>query len=166
MRFLKLILFSVVFLFLLLTAMGLLFPSNVLVSRAIDMQASAETAQAHVGTLTAWNGWLEGMDKAVFNDKKNNIAQIGNHTVELLSNKNGEVIAKWIGKDGSEMLSTMRIIQHESSPNTTTIQWQFEEEIGWLPWERFGSMMHDKILGAMLEKNLANLKSYIEQSNK
>lgn len=166
MKFLKLILFSAVFLFLLLTAMGLLFPSKVLVSRAIDMQSSVESTLAHLSTITAWNGWLEGMDKAVFSEKKNNIAQIGNHTVELLSSKNSEVVAKWKGKDGSEMLSTMRIIEHESSPNTITVQWQFEEEIGWLPWERFGSMMHDKILGAMLEKNLSNLKNYVEDLNK
>jgi hypothetical protein len=45
------------------------------------------------------------------------------------------------------------------------VQWQFEQKVKWYPWERLGSMMNDKILGTMMEKNLNNLKALVEKTN-
>jgi hypothetical protein len=57
----------------------------------------------------------------------------------------------------------MRLIG-DSLQKVTVVQWQFEQKIKWYPWEKFGSMMNDKILGTMMEKNLGNLRKLIERN--
>jgi hypothetical protein len=45
----------------------------------------------------------------------------------------------------------------------TVVQWQFVQEVNWYPWERFSSMMNDRIIGTLLEKNLNQLKKTVEE---
>ncbi|MEB3088255.1 hypothetical protein VJJ19_07440, partial [Parvimonas sp. D4] len=62
---------------------------------------------------------------------------------------------------GKPQISTMRVI-YQPQQGVTIVQWQFEQSIGWLPWEKLGSIMNDKILGPMMEKNLDQLRRLIE----
>jgi thiamine kinase-like enzyme len=49
--------------------------------------------------------------------------------------------------------------------HVTVVQWQFQQRLSWYPWEKLGSIMNDKIIGPMMEKNLGNLKKIVEKTN-
>src|SRR6478672_236613 len=57
MRIVKLVLISAVILFLLITALSLLLPSHVRISRAIDISASKEKIIPFVADLQEWKKW-------------------------------------------------------------------------------------------------------------
>jgi hypothetical protein len=69
-----------------------------------------------------------------------------------------QVIANWVGQKSIQKME-LNIIKGNDE---TTIQWQFTEKIGWLPWQRFGSMLNEKLLGPTMEQGLEKLKQLIQ----
>ena len=62
MRIIKLGLISAVFLFLVVTAISLLLPSTVNISRAIDVNAPFDTVYTNLNDLSNWKKWIAGYD--------------------------------------------------------------------------------------------------------
>lgn len=158
MRFLRLVLISLLLLFVLASLIGLLLPSVVLVSRAVDIMAPRDSIARYAGDINGWKYWITGMDDTsvhVYSPRK---AKLGNTEVSILSVTDSSVVSEWVPSKGIPQTATMRLI---SAPgrNTTIVQWQFVQKLKWYPWERLGSMMNDKILGKMMEENLNKLKS-------
>jgi hypothetical protein len=48
--------------------------------------------------------------------------------------------------------------------NQTIVQWYFDFNVGWYPWEKFGSIIFDKQLGPPMEKSLDELKKLCESN--
>ena len=90
-------------------------------------------------------------------------ADLAGTMVDITNVTDSTIVSSWITKKGSFQTSTVRVIG-AASQNITIVQWQFEQKLKWYPWERLGSMMNDKILGTMMEKNLNNLKSLVEKN--
>jgi hypothetical protein len=44
------------------------------------------------------------------------------------------------------------------------VQWYFDINLRWYPWEKFGSIVFDKQLGPPMEKSLGNLKKLLEKN--
>ena len=65
MRYIKLVLFSVIILFLLMTAISLLFPSTVIVSRAVNISRPKDSVFTYIKDMNGWKQWIDGMDKPV-----------------------------------------------------------------------------------------------------
>src|SRR5882762_332280 len=59
MRFIKLALISVVVLFALLTGIASLLPSQVRISRAVDISAPPATIYPKLGDIKTWDSWNE-----------------------------------------------------------------------------------------------------------
>ncbi|MEX6687755.1 SRPBCC family protein [Danxiaibacter flavus] len=160
MRLIKLAVISFVVFFILLTAMGSLFPSNVLVSRAVDISASPDSIRAYIDDYQKWNEWMEGAKESEYKVTSSDSVKAfyGNVIITLIKKEPNKWQHRWkAGK--SIQLSSIQII---SSGSVSTVQWQFEEHVKWYPWEKIGSMMNDKILGGNMEKSLANLKKIVE----
>lgn len=163
MRFIKLAIISFVVLFILASCIGLLLPGKVLVSRAIDIQRSTDTILPLVNNLKSWIQWIEGMDQPSVKIINEQAANLNGVEVRLIQSNNKQVITEWKLKSGNMQISTINLIEQPN--NITTVQWQFEQSLKWYPWERLGSMMNDKIIGTMMEKNLLNLKKTSEREN-
>lgn len=163
MRFIKLAIISFVVLFILASCIGLLLPGKVLVSRAIDIQRSTDTILPLVNNLKSWIQWIEGMDQPSVKIINGQAANLNGVEVRLIQSNNKQVITEWKLKSGNMQISTINLIEQPN--NITTVQWQFEQSLKWYPWERLGSMMNDKIIGTMMEKNLLNLKKTCEREN-
>ncbi len=163
MKFLKLALISIVILFCVATAIGLLFPSVVFVSRAIDINAPKDTIQKYVGDINNWHTWIQGMNNKAVEIVSPTKANLAGTWVNIDSSVNYTIFSSWKGKDGTIQQSIIRIIQHDNSPKAV-VQWEFAQKVKWYPWERLSSMLTDKITGSMVEKNLSNLKRFIEKS--
>lgn len=164
MKLLKLGLISLVLLFLLATGMGMLLPSKVLVSRAVNIKVPANEVVATVGDMNQWPFWVEGMKDPSVNIESPISAQVGKSKVTIAEKTDSSVISTWITQKGKPQISTIRII-YQPQQQLSVVQWQFEQSIGWLPWERLGSIMNDKILGPMMEKNLDQLRLHLEAKN-
>lgn len=160
MRLIRFAFISALILFALATAIGLLLPSRVIVSRAVDIAAEPEKVRQFTHGIDRWKTWVAGMGDTSVHVYTAADAQIGNNRVTTQLQNDSTYVTIWTGRSGSSQTSTMRIIPLGS---ITTVQWQFEQHIGWMPWERLGSMMNDKILGVMMEQNLSTLKSVTEQ---
>lgn len=163
MRFLKLIIASLVILFILASLIGLLLPSKVLVSRAINVNEYRDSVMPHVNDIRQWKSWIEGMDDTSVNIHSATHASLGTTDVVIKGQTDSTVISDWTPRKGASQLATLYLIGN-STQKLTVVQWQFEQQLKWYPWERLGSIMNDKILGTMMEKNLNKLKVLVEGS--
>ena len=162
MRFLKLALFSIIFLFIGITGLGLLFPSTVVVSRATDIVAPKDSILTYLSNINQWKQWVEGMKNEAVIITSPTEANLVGTTVSITSIKNYTVQSVWTGKKGTVQQSTIQIYQDAASPKAV-VHWQFVQNLKWYPWDRLSSMMNDKIMGEQLEKNLANLQKVCER---
>lgn len=161
MRAIKLGLISAVVLFVLATLLGFLFPSTVLVSRAVDINSAKAPVYAMATDLRRWTEWVAGMKGPTVKVNSATNAQLGNTTVKVIAITDTSLVTIWELANGDKQESTMRFINNPQQP-MTVVQWQFVQQLKWYPWERFSSMMNDKIIGTMIEKNLLTLKQLNE----
>ena len=162
MRVIKLAFISVLVLGLLATCIGFLFPSTVVVSRAIDIKSYKQPIYLLVSDLRKWKPWVDGMDNPNVIVYDSVSAMLGNTAVIITSLTDTTVVSSWKNNSSSDQVSTIRLIGDSSTKNTI-VQWQFVQQVKWYPWEKFSSMMNDKIIGTLIEKNLANLKQVVER---
>lgn len=164
MKLIRFIFISIVILFIVITAVSLLFPSTVVVSRAIDISAPKDSVLQYIANIQKWNSWIEGMNDASVTVYSSNKAQLNKTTVKIDSIKNDQVFTSWIGSNGRSMQSVLQIIvSSNNNASFLTLHWQFVQQVHWYPWEKFASLMNDKILGTMMEKNLVHLKDCAEK---
>lgn len=161
MKLLKLGLISLVLLFALATAIGALLPSKVLVSRAVNIKAPITQIHAEINNIENWKNWVEGMNDTTVRIKSAQEAVIGRSEVRITQVSDTMVVSEWISPQKKKQISTIRLL-YQPQQAVTIVQWQFEQSVGWLPWEKLGTMMNDKILGPMMEKNLEQLRQYLE----
>lgn len=162
MNLLKLFLISVVFLFIIISSIGILLPSTVLVSRATNILATKDSIIGYIKNIEQWKGWLEGMQQTTVKINSSTSADLAGTTVIINFISDSLIISTWTSQKGNVQTSTIRMIG-DSLKKITVVQWQFEQKLKWYPWERLGSIMNDKIMGSMMEKNLNNLKLLIEK---
>lgn len=162
MRVIKLSIISGVVLFLLATSISLLFPSVVVVSRAIDIKSYKKTVYPLVSDIRNWQQWIEGMNGSTVKVYSAGSAKLGNTNVEIISLTDTTIVSIWKSEQSAQQESTIRLIT-DSLQKTMVVQWQFVQKLNWYPWEKFGSMMNDKIIGTMIEKNLLSLKQIAEK---
>lgn len=160
MKLLKLAAISLVCLFALATAIGALLPSKVLVSRAVNINAPAAKILAAINDIRQWKNWVQGMNDGSVHINSAHEAVIGKSTVRIVQVSDSIIVSEWISPQHKKQVSTIHLID-QPQQNLTIVQWQFEQAVGWLPWEKLGTIMNDKILGPMMEKNLEQLRQYI-----
>jgi len=163
MRLFKLAAISIVIIFIVLTLIGSMFPSNIVVSRAADISQNADSVKKYIDNFDQWNNWMEGAKnsdyKVVAKDSAH--AYFGTVIITLLSKKNNTWNHEWKSKSFTQA-STFQIIAKNAE--SCTVQWQFVQHVNWYPWEKIGSIMTDKIIGTSLEKSLDNLRSLAEKN--
>lgn len=160
MRIVKLIIISVIVLFLILTAFAFLLPSQIRISRATDITVAAQFIRPQLQNLKEWENWNEYI-KAL--PKKNSTSDsISSKELSVILSNSGKELIKttWRQQNGKTFPGIFRLVEHGS---VTTVQWYFEFKINWYPWEKFGSIIYDKQLGPYMEKSLNNLKRLLEK---
>jgi hypothetical protein len=151
MRVIKLGFISAVVFFILFTLGGLLLPSHNIVSRAVNIKAKPASILPLVQNKSAWHLWIEGMDSTTLNKRQQ---------VQIVAVSDSLVVANW--KTAEANYTTKFRFIYNPGQAVTIVQWQFEQEVKWYPWERISSLMNDKILGTLMEKNLAKLQMVVE----
>ena len=161
MKAFKLLVISIIVLFLVMTLISALIPSTVRISRAIDINASPERIHAELADLnkwTAWNAFIQNMDeKKLYRDS----ILGGTLAVRKTRSTPDEVVTTWneVKKDRS-FTAGFNLIPHGS---TVTLQWYFDFHFKWYPWEKFSSIVYDGQVGAPMQESLNKLKTITEQ---
>jgi hypothetical protein len=162
MRFLKLAIISAVVFFGLATLFSLLLPSNVIVSRAIDLQAPADSVHTYITNVDSWDEWIQNADSSEFTTDHNKHILINTTSVNIVSATSKKIETEWVVGNGTPMRGEFNFITQEGS-NYFTLQWSFSYHVKWYPWEKFASILSDKALGPFMEVSLDNLKRNTEQ---
>jgi hypothetical protein len=161
MRIIKLGIISVIVLFLILTAMSSLLPSQILVSRAVDVRGQVPHIKEQLFRLQNWQQWMsDAKGQKGTHSFRSDTLFIGGSIIKPVSGTDSTFITSWT--PGQEILSTFRIINHRSPDSLVTIQWQMEQDVQWYPWQKFASITKDEIWGGAMEKSLDNLKTILE----
>ena len=167
MRFLKLILISILVLFVVTTFVFALFPSDIRISRVLNIHSSKEKIAGVIVNLNTWTDWNE-----FFNDSssgksfstpdfgKGAYIQSGSLRAAILNDSRDSIKTSWTPKNKQPFNGGFNIIQADRE--NMIVEWYFDFHFRWYPWEKLGSMYYDKQLGPLMEKSLINLKSYIE----
>lgn len=163
MRFIKLLIVSIVLLFGLVTGISLFMPSHVLVSRAINISAPKDSILPYLNNIDQWSKWVDGMNQPEVKVYDSLHADLAGTNVNITAITDSTIISNWQSKNGMIQLATLHLIAAPSQ-QLTIVQWQFEQQLHWYPWEKFGSIMNDKIIGTLMEKNLNNLKKVVEKN--
>ena len=165
MRIIKLGIISIIFFALLITGFSLFFPSNIRISKAIDINASKDTVLLQISNVENWKHWFPGVDSAeliIENGKVKGISTINKQQLIINEITDSTVLAvtKTSGlKDGESGW----IFFSSSVPNTITVQWYMDFHLHWYPWEKFSSLLLEKRYGPMMEIGLGNLKKLMEK---
>ena len=167
MRLIKLGVISILILFLLVTGIGLLFPSVAKVSRAIDINAPVDSVYKVLSDFRYWPLWMDGLNNQTpelltgTTTGRNATVKFGNNTISFEELDSNSIKTVWIGTNRNKQEGNFRLISNPQK-TLTTVNWYFIEQLNWYPWERFASMMNDNILGPTMEKSLENLKQLSE----
>lgn len=167
MRLVKLALISIVFFFLLLTGISLLLPSAANISRAIDINAPADTVYNYINDISNWKYWY-----ADYNSSKTFVSSATTGKGAMLTmNKTsvtiaevlpGKIKAVWQRGKSNPLPAEFDFITNNGASNVT-LQWQFTQKVKWYPWQKFSSIASHKIIGSFMEKSLENLKREVEK---
>lgn len=166
MRFIKLALISFVVLFLVITAISLLLPSTVNVSRAIDINAPIDSVYNNINDLSKWKNWYANYDSSnvTYSGKtagEGSAITMNKTTVTILRSNPDQIQTLW--RSGTKSLEGDFNFFHQQNSSQISVQWLFTQHVRWYPWEKFASIVSDKVMGPVMEKSLNNLKKVIEK---
>lgn len=163
MRIVKLVLISAVVLFGIILLISLLLPSQVRISRAIDISAPPAKIYALAADIQQWDKWNEYVRVYQHRVTGSDVLRADDITISITGKTDSLVTAEWLQPSGYKFGSGFAIITGNEGRGHTTVQWYFDFHVKWYPWEKFQSIVYDEQLGPVMEKSLANLKKMAEE---
>lgn len=169
MRFIKIAFGGLLVLFVLLTLIGLLMPSSVTVLRSVEINAPEDSVRNYTNNIVNWRYWINGADTAYFKqittstNIKNAQVMLGNYTITIAEIDPKFITTIWKGSAGNQQVNRLQL--YSNAANSTLVNWSFQQQLKWYPWERLSAMLHDKVFGPSMEFSLAKLKQVCEGNN-
>jgi len=160
---LKLILGSLIIFSLVILFLFALFPSDISISRIVQINSQQETVRRKIIDLKEWKTWNEMLLTQFSGINPNDqfdsaFMKRGNVSVEILSAGRDTILTRW--KNGQRSFTGNYILTRMDGQ--TVLEWSLHFHINWYPWEKLASMFYDKQLGTMMENSLLKLKNELE----
>ena len=156
MRLIKLGLLSVFFLFLVVTAISLLIPPEIRISKAINIYGQTDSIFSLINDTSKWKQWHP--------------AFIPNDSLEvfpalhiLKKSQNDSELVMHLQQLGKPVVINGWKIYKYSNVDSLTLQWYMDFHLKWYPWKKFGSLFFEKTYGVMMEQGLDSLKKKVEK---
>ena len=151
MRIIKLGFISFVIIFIIITLISLLFPSEIRVSRATNLPNQRDSIFYLLLHERTWHpAYLDSASAEQMSKlEKNMVEQTDSTLVYTLQ------------QSGRKRVSNGWKIYGNNSSDSLTLQWYLDFKLGWYPWEKFSSLFYEKTYGAMMERGLSNLKKQL-----
>lgn len=169
MRFVKFFIFALVSLFLVFTALSLLFPSHLRVTRVINVSTDKAKTLRVISDIQTWDHWNRFVQNPELTNKKFEPAAPGRGyfssdqmTIRLSDLDTTGVALLWDLKHGKQYPGGIDLFY--INRDSLTVQWYFDLNFRWYPWEKLGAFVYDRKLGPVMEESLDSLRSYLEKS--
>jgi len=170
MRLVKLVLICIVVLFGVTTIVFILFPSQIRVSRVITVAASKIRIAQTINDFSTWDKWNQfirgpGLTNKSISSPSNGVGAFINADQARITNSGtsrDSIRTRWQQPNGKGFYSSFNLVQQEG--NKVVIQWYFDFQSKWYPWEKLGAMFYDKQMGPLMEESLINLKHLVENN--
>lgn len=168
MKFIKLALFSIISLFLLISLIGLLFPSQVTVIRGVTINVPRDSVYPMLGNINQWPKWLFDSSKDVKllspNSRgKGASVQVGHSKITITHDSAYYIESTWQSTRSNPQICGWNLTPDQHNPGTH-LEWSYTQHLDWYPWERVGAVLNEKILGPSMDSSLARLKNRLEQA--
>jgi len=166
MRIARFIIISVVVLFIIITIISLFIPSNVRISRGIQIGSSKDSVMSQISEVANWKNWYPGADTLQFYYQNNTIKGLvlderKMRYLVIRAKKSDEITAEYVLTNKKIPTGWLMVANAES--NSVTIQWYMDFHLHWYPWEKFSSFMFEKVYHPQLQQGLDNLKRFLEK---
>jgi hypothetical protein len=138
------------------TAISLLIPSHIRISKAINIHSDEEAIFALIRDTTQWKQWHPAF---IQNDSTPEFPAI--HIIQK-SESDSEIVMHLQQSGKPEVVNGWKIYQYPNV-DSLTLQWYMDFHLKWYPWQKFGSMLYEKTYGSMMEKGLGNIRELTNQ---
>jgi hypothetical protein len=165
MKYLKLAFISVIVFGVIVTFISFFFPSNVRISKAVDIQVQKDSLMAVLGDPSRWKEWYPGADTfRLVSQQGLPVFRLNEKgaVLEVVGRSDSSIELSATGPGVKDMKSGWNI--HSAPvPRTQTVQWYLDFRLRWYPWEKFSSITFEKRYGPYLEQGLEKLKKMLER---
>ena len=170
MKIFRLLVLSIVILFLVITGISLLIPSHVRISRAANIRASADEIWLQVDDMRNWKEWnpffsqvpASEIQQTDANGDKPAATKIDGTLIQLKEKKPDERIYVMNTKGRKTVINGWKFINN-SVGDSSTLQWYIDFNLRWYPWEKFASLLFERSYGVRIEEGLRNIKKTVEK---
>jgi hypothetical protein len=161
----RLVFFSFLVLFLLVTGISLFIPSHIRISKAINIAATADTVLSQINDPVKWKDWFPGLESSTLFYETGVVKGVmindsSRQYIKIIETKKDEIITE-LRSGSKKIISGWKIIGNDRS-GTTTLQWYMDFQLRWYPWEKFSSLLFEKSYGLKMEEGLNNIKKLVE----
>lgn len=164
MKYIKLALISFVLLFLLMVVITAFIPSQVRISRAININGKTASIHPYIHDLQRWSSWNEFVSDSALKDPEfsEHMINDGGFRITRLTSSNNNILTQW-DRNGKQVQAGFNLI--DGGNDIAVVQFYFDIKLKWYPWEKISSIVFDKQLGPLMDKSLENLKIEIEKQD-
>lgn len=156
MRLIKLAFLSFIIFFAIITAMSLLIPSQVRISRAINL-GTTDSVLFLLTKPDQWSRWHPAFQV------KDAAALLQQHKISItpLFKTDSVITMQWQQAHKTPVLNSWQI-HHVASSDSVTLQWYMDFRLRWYPWQKFSSLFYENTYGTMMEQGLHNIKNIVQ----
>jgi hypothetical protein len=158
MRLIKLALISFVVFFGIITVMSLAIPSNIRISKAINVKSDNQTIFSNITNRAAWTQWHPLFkSQSIEQDLQHNKISITPLTIS-----DTLVTMQWQQGNKRPVVNGWEVHSFAGA-DSATLQWYMDFDLPWYPWHKFGSLFYEKTYGTMMERGLVDLRELVHQ---
>ena len=174
MKMLKGFAISFLGLFIIITLLSLLIPSNVITVKSVVINADKNKIFNQIVDLRNWKNWhpvFQNDSNSFFSNPSFGVNAnfkwvTGGKTNELLITKNtAQEITILQLRPGEKDVLNILSIEPVKDLAALQVEWKVLTKLKWYPWEKFRGIFIDKIAGPGYEVALNNLKVLLEEKN-
>ncbi|MBS1668845.1 MAG: hypothetical protein JST58_15835 [Bacteroidetes bacterium] len=171
MRFIRLVIISIVVMYMVLLGISFLIPPKMSVSRVINIGASQKKLFNTIDDMNTWEQWNHFVSKAPLTNKTISNPSFGpaaflksdQLTITIKNNGTDSIQTVWTQKNGKDFVGGFNL--YPSGPDSISVQWYFDFHFRWYNLEKFTSLFYDAQFGPAMEESLLDLKHYAENNS-
>jgi hypothetical protein len=147
MKYFKFLLINIIAFSLLFFLFSLLFPSQVVTSKAVSINGTNQKVKEKLNNTAGWKNW--------------NVFIKENEVVKEVISTNDTLYFSF-ESSGHKITNTQFVIYQEQTASVL-VNWTLTEKLPWYqPWKKFAAMVSNKQVAAAMETSLNNFKAQAE----
>jgi hypothetical protein len=148
MRIIKLGIISIVTIFIIITLISLMIPSQIRISRATNLPNQRDHIFSLLKDEPRWHPAYSDSASARQMQQLNKV---------LVEQTDSSLVYSLQQTGRKKVINAWKLYGTPAS-DSLTLQWYMDFQLSWYPWEKFSSLFYENTYGMMMEAGLVNLK--------